>query len=57
MLRENNAIGMSSSQEPIHWNLHQAIAALTDGLAELIAKNEKIERRVDLLESKLRNMR
>ena len=49
-LKENNAIGMSSSGQPIQWNLHNAIAALIKGFEE---ENERLSERVSRLEKQL----
>jgi len=47
MLAENNSVGMSSKDEPIQWNLHNAISALIKGVEE---ENEKLSERVSALE-------
>ena len=52
-LRENNNIGMDSGQEPIHWNLHNAITLLIKAFEE---ENEMLQQRVDHLERQIRNI-
>ena len=50
MLRDNNSIGMSAHNEPIEWNLHQAIDCLIDAVEELEQKNEGLEIRLRAIE-------
>ncbi len=52
MLADNERVGMSSSLEPIQWNLHNAIFALLKGVEE---ENEKLRARVAELERIVRS--
>ena len=54
MLADNNARGMSSSLEPIHWNLHNGISALIWAVDALEEKNAELERKLAALEMFIR---
>lgn len=53
-LQDNNARGMSSSQEPYHWNLHNAVSALIEAVKEVEEDNKKLHKKVSDLEDQLR---
>jgi hypothetical protein len=42
-LEDNNARGMSSTEQPIHWNLHNAISALIKAFEKVEARVAKLE--------------
>jgi hypothetical protein len=42
-LQDNNARGMSSTEQPIHWNLHNAISALIKAFEKVEARVAKLE--------------
>ena len=56
ILQDNNARGMSSAEEPIHWNLHNCMSLVIKAAEELKKENIELREQISLLEQKLRNM-
>lgn len=55
-LRANKSLGISASKEPIQSNLHNAIAELISAVEEERAARVALEKKVEILESQIRNM-
>lgn len=51
-LTENNRLGMSAEDEPIHWNFQNALFALADAVERLETENNKLRQDLSNLESR-----